>query len=1455
MTPERFIRLFTRGCTYVWQQVLIVSAQTMFPEFALFSGTFESRAKIRILVLPVGNISKEQFDAYFHKLNRFACIPLQTLTPPPSQGMQEGQNCESSMFQYQSWQYGAVCFEFINGNTEAGAKLDRTLVNDLNLHRSTLVVFGVCNCPSSSDEDLKTLFFDFLSGSKVSLPPAVILKHCFAFDVTDVQLQTLSSISSSQSQNFSIFVSDRESDEAGSILDFQLQQALGNVCVRIIQELDHIVRNALNNQSPPTLSNGMDASLAQEDAVMRNKQQKKWELRYNARLRKWAGDFCLLAAAPTDALQHYTMALSMMKQNGKPTDHLWYAAAYEGHAAATIMATMEALDTYADVAAVAAGAIDILEQSKLPFQEDVQKYAIESARHYRIHGAAELEVSVLLKLCHYFSKMQIPRPVDAMKIINEDAHKSLHKLNTSGKICFLVEICLLSEKLGLRRKYAYYCHKLSILYATLMNWPTAYSFSQLSGRAYGLSVCHTARLPNHERDSGVFINVGGSEPATWTSIKRQHLLELFQFAKLTSNHDLATLYAVEELRTLQAWEGVAADKWQVKTEGTLQKIKNISSAEDSKKKLSKTKFDIDDLRHLSPAFFRGHKKEQLEPSSSPMRGPYSAKYSRSITSSTKVDSWALPKDLQDAQQMIAQKLSLVTGGLMPNVFVDMNGLPKLLSLEILPLPSARRHKRYSNGGAAAHTMGEHGSKIYYDPFSRKPERSRQAIEWVEGEIGEVMVTLENKLLFPISVQHMCIRASDGGPPIEAFGQSVVIPAKTIQSVVVSLKLLGSGMLSLSGVTIVSFNLRWHHQLSAPNTGGKAADGSVYTLSALQVNVLPKLPLLMIRDIRAQSGQMSRMSGSNVTHLSLLDGQLHNHNLLLQNIGHVPVGYIKLQLTVGRRRHHRESDMRGIAFARSRVLSKPKFSLSRAKSVTVFSSLAADADGKDSPSLGNPKPERVDDDFASNDVFSWNKSTFELLKEKLPLAPGNTIILPITIDAQRDIPTAELKLEYGQISNTDIYRSITIPFKMVTTPSVEIMSIDIVPFEDSFDYENSSSSLFVTNCESLKVMVVLVVNNPTKRSFEISCFEKCSGELAHPGTVGTKHSWADESNERNSSEPTIPLTPISTSLGRSSLSLRAFDSFSSSRSPRCSSRSSSQGSIDMDVLGKKLFTASLQAGEAQRISIPMKKMINPLKGSIASLSEGGIASQKNLLSSCLTYIDKNLRLRWKSSNGTVGSLSFRSSKFEMSPSACARMVRSSVEASWEVCSEVQGGLKKSFVQNVNSLNAIENDSLEENVAGREHENIGGGNFASMSDASLSHIDPLVNNSLRHSTMHCLLGTAVKITLVLKHVEHSSLRGSSFAFHVYKRRGNGQFRLLDQGDWNSFFFVSGSTITNEFVFDRYGAELCRTAQFTFLQTGEYLLGSSFKGDFGGWKSTFRQPISVILPKEKLKHSTVE
>ena len=46
-----------------------------------------------------------------------------------------------------------------------------------------------------------------------------------------------------------------------------------------------------------------------------NKQKKKWDMRYAARLRKWCADYCLVAGVSIDALQNYTMALSLMKQN------------------------------------------------------------------------------------------------------------------------------------------------------------------------------------------------------------------------------------------------------------------------------------------------------------------------------------------------------------------------------------------------------------------------------------------------------------------------------------------------------------------------------------------------------------------------------------------------------------------------------------------------------------------------------------------------------------------------------------------------------------------------------------------------------------------------------------------------------------------------------------------------------------------------------------------------------------------------------------------------------------------------------------------------------------------------------------------------------------------------------------------------------------------------------------
>ena len=47
------------------------------------------------------------------------------------------------------------------------------------------------------------------------------------------------------------------------------------------------------------------------------------------------------------------------------------------------MACIEALDTYSDVVAVATGAIDIFYQTRVPFQDDVERYCLHAMKHYK----------------------------------------------------------------------------------------------------------------------------------------------------------------------------------------------------------------------------------------------------------------------------------------------------------------------------------------------------------------------------------------------------------------------------------------------------------------------------------------------------------------------------------------------------------------------------------------------------------------------------------------------------------------------------------------------------------------------------------------------------------------------------------------------------------------------------------------------------------------------------------------------------------------------------------------------------------------------------------------------------------------------------------------------------------------------------------------------------------------
>ena len=107
-----------------------------------FTSYLESRATIKVLVIPGLVTFPTKTQKYFNILCRFSCIPLQTITPPTKAApvgvdslnrkvkVESARGGDRFGFQSLSYQYGAVYFQFINGKI----MFDR---NDMSILRVT----------------------------------------------------------------------------------------------------------------------------------------------------------------------------------------------------------------------------------------------------------------------------------------------------------------------------------------------------------------------------------------------------------------------------------------------------------------------------------------------------------------------------------------------------------------------------------------------------------------------------------------------------------------------------------------------------------------------------------------------------------------------------------------------------------------------------------------------------------------------------------------------------------------------------------------------------------------------------------------------------------------------------------------------------------------------------------------------------------------------------------------------------------------------------------------------------------------------------------------------------------------------------------------------------------------------------------------------------------------------
>ena len=1015
------------------------------------------------------------------------------------------------------------------------------------------------------------------------------------------------------------------------------------------------------------------------------------------------------------------------------------------------MACIEALDTYSDVVAVATGAIDTFYETRVPFQDDVERYCLNAIKHYKEYKQEhEKYLGMILKLCRYYTRVISPKPLRMVKLINEEAFPYLSKLKTSSRIRFLVETCMLWESMGWRRKFGYYCHKISTMYADLMNWNTALSFLQLASEAYEcdkkitsqevwVSTMDQARARiNKGRDIRLEKSTSRcsqhhtiNDKGGWPIMRRQYLLELLQLSILTNNDDLGTKYAIESLRELQ--HGLSD-----RPEQHVLLVNNGNA-------ISRTIEDDNSLR-IRELMADGSKSNLYDVSEVPGTN-MNSKHINNLVDNLSIqippdksyanwgkDSvnpnpsmWFLPPGKTESQLYVMRKLHSITSGLMPKISVDMTNIPEIVNIEPCHMPSTRRHKQYvhaSNADAlkgsnesddlkGATKMAKHGTKIYYDPFAvDKGENENKTIEWVKGETCEVLITIRNKLEVALYIQDICLVSINeehvteergGGDStlineskLQSFGQSLHCPPQTTQIVKLPVKpLVECEQLNINAVSITIFNLTWTHIFNASSISHGKVDSAPVNRVPF-VKVLPPLPLMIARDIRNSSRfetgrgvgldstsssankKISRFSGSSVTNLALLDGQVHNHGLLVQNVGHVPIWYVRIILVLVKRQVSKYVNTKGEPTLQD--MQNSTETLKRLRPLTIFSTVDAEVSlpRKDGNSITGSGPD-------SGSIFYFEPEVLENLKSQLPLKPGAKLTLPFTIDAQRDIPAAELIMHYGQSRIPAIYRSISMPFKMITSSSINILSIDTVSFDDGLledygDFGALSGSQYKDSYggnsnNNPNFFLVILVNNPTKRSFEISCYRQIDGVGRSPENSISKEVLNSSSvlpgHENNNLNKKYP-TKNALSTPQSSTRKREINPYSNDNHATTSMHNGSAGRPSSPILGmdidrtthEKVFVTPLDAGELQRIVVPLSKMTytkkvpgNTVEDRLGDELQYNMESllTKAFLADCTAYIRNKLLLTWKSSNGMIGSLSLHGALSTLTVNACKRML--------------------------------------------------------------------------------------------------------------------------------------------------------------------------------------------------------
>ena len=692
----------------------------------------------------------------------------------------------------------------------------------------------------------------------------------------------------------------------------------------------------------------------------------------------------------------------------------------------------------------------------------------------------------------------------------------------------------------------------------------------------------------------------------WPVIKRQCLVERMHLSHKLNHHDIAVSSAVEALRwsvhlndnTVSPFNSSNASGFSSSASASASSVSSIDKTTSRLRSFS-SQHQHQHQRQKAPAKINRHRSNTMNRTRiNALQSPSSRLH--------------LPFNARDAQEILTNEILTITTGSMPtfqSFRVNMMGMPSIENVRILrPSDEARQHFKTNTERKQTYRRGETKetthkySKIFYDPFAADATMGkRTTVEWVEGETGEVMVDVVNPLLVEMHIQNINVVVE--GVPYEGYSQSFTVAPQSRRTVMLGLKPLASGTLTVVGCHVKCLNLSCVHRV---DTNGQplllsndATTMSNATKNALATNnlrqrtkitlktdpvvalVIPALPVLTARDVFSNASPLSKGKGKMATMFSLMEGQVHRHRIYLENVGTVPIHQLRITLRMMVVENKMLPSSTSIPSSSSSFSSKTQRPTppQRTVDIDVFTS---DKDAPGTPAKqrklrqahnghkdgGKGKTDLMEDDL--HEVFVWDESTLDNLRGSFPLSPGQIVELALTIDARRGIPSADLIASYAQNVSSKHSRALHVPFALTMEPALDILGIDVQLFGTSIPsalmalalpFSTSSSSIDIV-CDSTDAdtsLVVLNVENPTSHPFEVTCRVRAP-------------------------------TPSTLTLGSSY---------------------------------ESLFVSTFEGNSRQRLVVPVRRS-----------TFKGCTDEKSTLRALDTVLD----IYWKSSHGTIGSMS-------------------------------------------------------------------------------------------------------------------------------------------------------------------------------------------------------------------------